>query len=88
MSSVLHNVTSVVSLFYIIQPKRDAPRCLFVVVLFSLPLELPCFCTLLGSFTDDDQKVLCEHEGHSFPLVAKLLLFVVEKMTKVYVEQL
>lgn len=57
-------------------------------LLLVLPFKLPCFGALLSSFANDDQEVLCEHEGHALPLVAKLLLFVVEEMAEVYVEQL
>lgn len=53
-----------------------------------LPFELPSFGALLSSFANNNQEVLCEHEGHTFSLVPKLLLFVVEEMAKVYVEQL
>lgn len=53
-----------------------------------LPFKLSCFCALLRSFANNDQEVLCEHKGHTFSLVPKLLLFVVKEMAKVYVEQL
>lgn len=57
-------------------------------VLLVLPFELPCFGALLSSFANNNQEVLCEHKGHAFSLVPKFLLFVVEEMAKVYVEQL
>lgn len=53
-----------------------------------LPFKLPCFGALLSSFANNDQEVLRQHKGHTFSFVPKLLLFVVEEMTKVYVEQL
>lgn len=53
-----------------------------------LPLKLPRLGALLSSFANNDQEVLREHKGDSFSLVPKLLLFVVEEMAEVYVEQL
>lgn len=53
-----------------------------------LPFKLPCFGALLSSLANNDQEVLCEHKGHTLSLVPELLLFVVEEMAKVYVEQL
>lgn len=53
-----------------------------------LPFKLPRFGALLSSFANHNQEVLRKHKGHALPLVPKLLLFVVEEMAKVYVEQL
>lgn len=52
------------------------------------PLKLLGLGRLLDSFTDDDEEVLSQNEGNSLPLVPKLLLLVVQEVTKVDVEQL
>lgn len=52
------------------------------------PLKLLGLGGLLNSFTDDDEEVLSQHERNALPLVTKLLLLVVQKVTKVDVEQL
>lgn len=52
------------------------------------PFELSGFCTLLRSFADDDQEVLRENKRDPLSLVPELLLFVVEEMAEVDVEQL
>lgn len=54
----------------------------------QLPFKLPCFGAFLSSFADDDQEVLCQHKGNAFSLVAELLLFMVEEVAEVDVEQL
>lgn len=53
-----------------------------------LPFKLPRLGAFLSSFADNDQEVLGQHKRHTFSLVAKLLLFVVEEMAKINVEQL
>lgn len=55
---------------------------------FVLPFKLSCFGALLSSFANHNQEVLCKHKGHALSLVAKLLLFVVKEMAKIYVKQL
>lgn len=52
------------------------------------PLKLLGLGGLLDSFTDDDEEVLSQNEGNSLPLVAELLLLVVQEVTEVNVEQL
>lgn len=51
-----------------------------------LPLKLFGLHTLLGSFADDDEKVLRQHEGHALSLVAKLLLLMIQEMAKIYMK--
>lgn len=58
------------------------------VRLLGLPLKLFGLCALLGSFADDNKEVLCQNKGHSLSLVAKFLLLVIKKMSKIYVKQL
>lgn len=52
------------------------------------PLKLFGLGALLHTFTDDDQEVLRKNERNTLPFIAKLLLFVIQKMTKVNVEEL
>lgn len=52
------------------------------------PLKLLGLGGLLNSFTDDDEEVLSQNEGNSLSLVPKLLLLVIQEMTKVNVEEL
>lgn len=42
----------------------------------------------MDAFTDNNEEVLSEDERNALPLVAKLLLLVVEKVAEVDVEQL
>lgn len=51
-----------------------------------LPLKLFGLHTLLGSLADDNEKVLRQHEGHALPLVAKLLLLMIQKVAKIYMK--
>lgn len=53
-----------------------------------IPLKFLGLGTLLHSFADDDQEILCEDKGDALTLITKLLLLMVEKMSKVYMEQL
>lgn len=52
------------------------------------PLKLLGLGGLLDSFTDDDEEVLGQNEGNALPLVPKLLLLVIQKVTEVDVEKL
>lgn len=52
------------------------------------PLKLLGLGGLLDAFTDDDEEVLSQHEGNALPLVAKLLLLVIQEVTEVDVEEL
>lgn len=52
------------------------------------PLKLLGLGGLLDSFTDDDEEVLGQHERNPLPLVTKLLLLVIQEVSKVDVEQL
>lgn len=52
------------------------------------PLKLLSLSRLLDSFTDDNEEVLSQNKGNSLPLVPKLLLLMVQEVTKVDVEQL
>lgn len=52
------------------------------------PLKLLGFSRLLNTFTDDYEEVLSQDKGNAFPLVAKLLLLMIQEVTKVNVEQL
>lgn len=52
------------------------------------PLELLGLGRLLDSFTNNNEEVLSQNEGNSLPLVPKLLLLVIQEVTKVDVEQL
>ena len=52
------------------------------------PLKLLGLGRLLDSFTDDDEEVLSQDEGNALPLVAKLLLLVIQEVTEVDVKQL
>lgn len=52
------------------------------------PLKLLSLSRLLDSFTDDNEEVLSQDKGNSLPLVPKLLLLMVQEVTKVNVEQL
>lgn len=51
-----------------------------------LPLKLFGLHTLLGSLADDNEKVLRQHKGHAFSLVAKLLLLMIQKVAKIYMK--
>lgn len=51
-----------------------------------VPLKLFGLHTLLGSLADDDEEVLCQHEGHALSLVAKLLLLMIQKVAKIYMK--
>ena len=52
------------------------------------PLKLFSLGGLLDPFTDDDEEVLGQDKGHPLPLIAKLLLLVVQEVAEVDVEQL
>lgn len=52
------------------------------------PVKLFGLGALLHTFTDDDQEVLRENERNSLPFITKLLLFMIQKMTKVNVKEL
>lgn len=54
----------------------------------AVPLKLFGLCTLLGALADDDEEVLRQDKGHPLSLVAKFLLLVIQKMTKIYMKQL
>lgn len=53
-----------------------------------VPLKLLGLGTLLHSFANDNKEVLCEDKGDTLTLITKLLLFMVQKMSKVDMEQL
>ena len=54
----------------------------------DIPVKLFGLGTLLAALADDEKEVLSKDEGNSLSLVAKLLLLVVQEVTKVYMEQL
>lgn len=51
-----------------------------------VPLKLFGLHTLLRSFADNNEEVLCQHEGHALSLVAKLLLLMIQKVAKIYMK--
>lgn len=52
----------------------------------EVPFKLFGLCALLGSFADDDEKVLCQNKGHSLSFVAKLLFLMIQEMAEIYMK--
>lgn len=86
ISFLFHGFSHLAAELFIITTGREGP--LGQVRKQPRPLKLLGLGGLLNPFADDDEEVLSQHEGNALPLVAELLLLVIQEVTEVDVEQL